>query len=185
MLTEPRGSGVMSSARAAHQPRAAYNMSDYDISSSVSGSLDVGPDEIHVKEMPTVKTDSKVDVGLPDIRVKELPVIKLKSSIKEMPLIKTDSKVDLGLDNIRVKELPRVELEFAVKPTCVHLPSHPKFCWLFFGFETCSRSRSAALRVRRSAFASTFLRPRRLRLSRSRHRRKSAAAQNEGSVRLS
>lgn len=57
---------------------------------SVSGGLDVGLDDIRlrelatlkveasVKELPLIRTDSKVDLGLDDIRIRELPELKLE-----------------------------------------------------------------------------------------------------------
>jgi len=113
-------------------------MADFDVASSISGTLDVGLDDIHVREVAKITTESTVDVGLGEVRVKELPVIRLESSIKELPKIITESKVDLGLDDIRVKELPKFEVEFSVKPVRVHLPGHHKVCISIFGVEVFS-----------------------------------------------
>jgi len=71
-----------------------------------------------------------VDAGLDEIRIKELATINTDSavSIKELPQINTDSKVDLGLDNIRIQEFPPLQLELGLRPFRLHLPVNFKFC---------------------------------------------------------
>jgi hypothetical protein len=76
------------------------------VTSSVSGGLDLGLDDIRIKEIPTVelKTFSRLRMGLDDIRIKELP------------------KIDLGVT-------------IAMKPTRIHLPLHLRFCLSSMGME--------------------------------------------------
>jgi hypothetical protein len=97
---------------------------DYTFTVSVAGAVDVGADDIRVKELPLVRLDT----------------IRVEAAIKEIPKITIDSTVALGLDNIRIKELPKVELEFNLKPTRAHYPSHYKFCGSLFGLEIFSFS---------------------------------------------
>jgi hypothetical protein len=68
-----------------------------------------------------------LDVGLDDIHIKELPLIKLD--------VTSNNKVDLGLDNIRIKELPKIELELSIKPTRVEVPTHYQMCFSVLGLE--------------------------------------------------
>lgn len=67
-----------------------------------------------------------LDVGLDNVRVKELPKIETDSSIsvKELPKI----EVDLGLDDIRIAEFPPLQLELGFRPFRLHLPVNFKFC---------------------------------------------------------
>jgi hypothetical protein len=133
----------------------------YTINADVSGSLDVGLDDIQIKELPviTLNSTSSVDLGLNDIQIKELPVITLNSTssvdlglndiqIKELPVIAlnsastltSNSTVDLGLDDIRVKELPPIDLRLqaSVKPTRVHFPLNVKLAICSMGHELLS-----------------------------------------------
>lgn len=43
---------------------------------------DIGLGDIRLKELPTIRTDSKVDLGLDDIRIAELPPIRLEFSMR-------------------------------------------------------------------------------------------------------
>jgi hypothetical protein len=101
----------------------------------------MGSPSIPTNYTVTSNINGGLDVGLDDIRVKELPLINLNSSLSSDSKVTSDSnitsnsKVDMGLDDIRIKELPRIELEFSMKPTRVHLPTHYKFCLTLFGSE--------------------------------------------------
>ena len=101
----------------------------------------MGSPSIPTNYTVTSNISGGLDVGLDDIRVKELPLINLQSALTSDSKvtsdsnITSDSKVDMGLDDIRIKELPRIELEFSMKPTRVHMPTHYKFCFTLFGSE--------------------------------------------------
>ncbi len=99
-------------------------MADYSFDFNLGGGVDVGADDIRVKELPLIRFDT----------------IHLESAITAIPKITTESTVALGLDDIRIKELPMIELEFSVKPTRVHYPAHYKFCGAIFGTEIFSFS---------------------------------------------
>lgn len=102
---------------------------------NLGGSVDVGLDNINLGGSVDVGLDNinlgggvDLDLGLDDIRLKELPTVKVEAAIKELPLVRSDSKVDLGLDNIRIREFPALKLELALKPLRLHLPLNYKFC---------------------------------------------------------
>ena len=48
-----------------------------DYTMALSGSLDMDLDEIRIKELAKITTDSTVDMGLDNIRIKELPKINM------------------------------------------------------------------------------------------------------------
>jgi hypothetical protein len=99
-----------------------------DFNSTLGGGVDIDLDNIRIKELPQINTDSKVALGLDNIRIKELPQIN------------SDSKVALGLDNIRIKELPSLDLhlELALKPTRVHFPVNLRMGFCALGYEILS-----------------------------------------------
>lgn len=91
------------------------------VGANLSGgvAVDVGLDDVRIKELPKIETDSSISV-------KELPKIETDStiSVKELPKI----EVDLGLDNIRIAEFPPLQLELGFRPFRLHLPVNFKFC---------------------------------------------------------
>jgi hypothetical protein len=121
---------------------ARVNLGDINVDLDLSGDLDFGLDELANRLGLGVKADvglanigvnGALDVGLDDIRLKELPVIRAEASIKEIPVIRTNSKVDLGLDNIRIQELPPIRFELSFKPLRVHFPLNYSFCLELLG----------------------------------------------------
>ena len=76
----------------------------YSVASSVavSGSLDMDLDEIRIKELPKIFTDSNVV---------------------------SNSTIHIGLDNSRIREHRKINLcvELAMKPTRIHFPVNFKF----------------------------------------------------------
>lgn len=92
--------------------------------------------EVKIPDEYTIHSDIEgaVDVGLDDIRVKELPTIRLTSDSK----LASDSKLDMGLDDIRIRELPTIRIEASMKPTRVHFPVNLKFGLCALGTEVLS-----------------------------------------------
>jgi hypothetical protein len=99
-----------------------------DLNSTLGGGVDIDLDNIRIKELPQISTNSTVTLGLDNIHVKELPQIN------------TNSTVALGLDNIRIKELPSLDLhlELALKPTRVHFPVNLRVGFCALGYEILS-----------------------------------------------
>ncbi|HLA91435.1 MAG TPA: hypothetical protein VJL28_13495 [Gemmatimonadaceae bacterium] len=56
--------------------------SSYSFNTTMSGGLDMDLDNIRIKEIPKISTESKIDTGLDNIRVKELPRIDIQTSMK-------------------------------------------------------------------------------------------------------
>ncbi|MGH7499349.1 MAG: hypothetical protein ACREL3_10915 [Gemmatimonadales bacterium] len=100
---------------------------EYTIHSTVSGSVDMGLDDIKIKEIApiTLNTTSQLNSS---------------SSLNSTSKLDSTSKVDMGLDDIRIKELPRIEvgLEMSMKPTRVHFPVNYKFGLNTLGMELLS-----------------------------------------------
>lgn len=84
--------------------------------------------------------DGSMDVGLDDIRIKELPRIELKSdsTLTSTSKLTSDSKLDMGLDDIRIRELPKIQIEASMKPTRIHFPINMKFGLCAMGTELLS-----------------------------------------------
>lgn len=93
--------------------------SNYTITSTIGGMLDLDLDNIRIKEIPTItlETTTKVD-----------PESKMT----------LDTTVDMGLDDIRIKELPVIQLQASMKPTRVHFPTNLKFGLCSMGMELLS-----------------------------------------------
>src|SRR5262245_20872716 len=81
----------------------------------------------------TMNVGGALDMGLDDIRIKEVPTIELK---RPSPL-NSSNTLDLGPDDIHIKDLPKIDLrvEIAMKPTRVHFPVHLHFCLSTLGME--------------------------------------------------
>jgi hypothetical protein len=96
--------------------------SPIDISSTMSGSLDLGLDNIKIAPLVTnsnmaiapISTDSKMAMSS-SLAITEIPPI-----------------------NIGITELPTIRLEFGMKPTRVHFPTNMKFTVCAFGKEMLS-----------------------------------------------
>ena len=96
----------------------------------------------------TINTISNVsgslDVGLDDIQIKQLPVITLNSTsdLTSKSQLTSTSTVDLGLDDIRIKELPQIDLhvQTSMKPTRIHFPINIKLAICGMGNELLSFS---------------------------------------------
>lgn len=99
--------------------------SPIDISSTMSGSLDLGLDNIKIGPIDTNSTMA-MSTGL---AVTEIAPIVMASSIAitEIPPI-----------NIGITELPTIRLEFGMKPTRVHFPMNMKFTVCALGKEMLS-----------------------------------------------
>jgi hypothetical protein len=111
-------------------------MADYSFDFYFPSGVDVGADDIHVKELPTIQFGTMAV----NTAITAIPKIDTSVAVTAMPKIVTESKLALGLENIRIKELPKIELEVGVKPTRVHFPSHYKLCGSLFGAEVFSLS---------------------------------------------
>jgi hypothetical protein len=124
--------------------------------SSVSGSLDVGLDEIRLKELAPINVNANIGklslegngtLGLNvTASVKDIPPLRVEASVLELPVIRTDSRLDAGLNDIRIRELPKLQLELGVKPMCVSFPFNYHFGISIFGcqlfkFSFCGESR--------------------------------------------
>jgi hypothetical protein len=48
----------------------------------VKAAVDVGLDDIRIRELPLIRSDSKLDLGLDNIRIQELPPINLELAIR-------------------------------------------------------------------------------------------------------
>lgn len=90
-------------------------------SNFLGGSLDFDLDNIHIKELPTIKMESTI-----------------RGDAKNPVVMNSDSTVDLGLDNIRITELPQINLQLSSKPTRVHFPANYKLSFGTFGIEVFS-----------------------------------------------
>ena len=97
----------------------------YTIDSNIDGSMDMGLDDIRIKELPKIQlsSDSKLTSDS-----------KLSSDSK----LTSDSKVDMGLDDIRIRELPKIQIEASMKPTRIHFPVNMKFGLCAMGTELVS-----------------------------------------------
>jgi hypothetical protein len=124
----PEGVGTLAGKR--------NGMADYSFDFYFPSRVDVGADDIRVKELPTIQFGTMtVNTALTAI-----PKIESSVAVTAMPKIVTESTVSLGMENIRIKELPKIEFEVGVKPTRVHLPTHYKLCGSLFGTEIFSLS---------------------------------------------
>jgi hypothetical protein len=85
--------------------------SPIDISSTMSGSLDLGLDNIKIAP---IDTNSKMAMSS-SLAITEIPPI-----------------------NIGITELPTIRLEFGMKPTRVHFPTNMKFSVCALGKEVLS-----------------------------------------------
>src|SRR5689334_7090690 len=85
-----------------------------------------GPFEVEVTNLPTITLSGTFDLGLDDIHVKEIDKIKVGID----PITAT---VNAGLDNIRIKELPTIRL--ALEPVRCHVPVDFSVCFNLFGHE--------------------------------------------------
>lgn len=87
--------------------------SSYTINSAsnINGSLDVGLDDIQIKQLPAIVLNST-------------STLKSTSELTSKSELTSNSTVDLGLDDIRVKELPPIDLRLqtSMKPTRIHFP---------------------------------------------------------------
>jgi len=99
--------------------------SPIDISSTMSGSLDLGLDNIKIAP---IDTNSKMAMSS-SLAITEIPPIVMASNlaITEIPPI-----------NIGITELPTIRLEFGMKPTRVHFPTNMKFTVCALGKEVLS-----------------------------------------------
>lgn len=80
----------------------------------------------------TSNINGSLDVGLDDIQIRQLPAIVLNSTsaltstseLTSKSELTSNSTVDLGLDDIRIKELPPIDLRLqsSMKPTRIHFP---------------------------------------------------------------
>jgi hypothetical protein len=111
-------------------------MADASFDFNFPGGVDVGADDIHVKELPIIQFGTMTV----NTAITAIPKIDSSVAVTAMPKIVTESTVALGLENIRIKELPKIELEIGVKPTRVHFPSHYQLCGSLFGAEIFSLS---------------------------------------------
>ena len=94
----------------------------YTIDSNIDGSMDMGLDEIRIKELPKI----------------ELGKIVTDSKLTSESRLTSDSKVDMGLDDIRIRELPKIQIEASMKPTRIHFPVNLKFGLCTMGTELVS-----------------------------------------------
>ena len=84
----------------------------------------------------TINTNSQIhgslDLGLDDIHIKEIPAITLHTDSS----LTSNSTVDMGLA-VRIKELPPIDLnvQLAMKPTRIHFPTDLKFGLCVMGRE--------------------------------------------------
>ena len=99
--------------------------SPIDISTTMSGSIDLGLDNIQIGPIDTTSTMTTSS----SLAVTELPPIVMASqlAITEIPPI-----------NIGITELPVIRLEFGMKPTRVHFPTNMKFTVCALGKEVLS-----------------------------------------------
>ena len=79
--------------------------------SSINGSLDVGLDDIQIRQLPAIVLNSTSNLAS-------------TSELTSKSELTSNSTVDLGLDDIRIKELPPVDLRLqtSMKPTRIHFP---------------------------------------------------------------
>jgi hypothetical protein len=94
---------------------------DYTVASTINGTLDVGLDDIRIKELPTITLDTN-------------------STLNSTSTLTSSSTVDLGLDNIRIRELPAIDLRLqtSMKPARLHFPVNVKFAVCTLGSELLS-----------------------------------------------
>jgi hypothetical protein len=102
----------------------------------------------------TINTNSNIngslDVGLDDIQIRQLPIIVLNSTstltstseLTSKSELTSNSTVDLGLDDIRIKELPPIDLRLqtSMKPTRIHFPLNMTLAICGMGTELLSFS---------------------------------------------
>jgi hypothetical protein len=90
----------------------------------------------------TSNVSGSLDVGLDDIQIRQLPVIVLNSTseLTSKSELTSNSTVDLGLDDIRIKELPPIDLRLqtSMKPTRIHFPLNVKLAICGMGNELLS-----------------------------------------------
>ena len=85
--------------------------------------------DIKIPNAYTITLAGSADFDLDNVHIKELPTIRLEASVKELPKI----EMDLGLHNIRIRELPKIDADIGIKPTRVHMPVHTQVCVAVFG----------------------------------------------------
>ena len=97
--------------------------------SSVNGCLDVGLDDIQIKQLPTIVLNSTSS-------------LTSTSELTTKSEVTSSSTVDLGLDDIRIKELPPIDLRLqtSMKPARIHFPLNITLAICGLGHELLSFS---------------------------------------------
>jgi hypothetical protein len=98
-------------------------------SSGINGTLDVGLDDIQIKQLPAIVLNST-------------STLTLTSELTTKSELTSNSTVDLGLDDIRIKELPPIDLRLqtSMKPTRIHFPLNMTLAICGMGTELLSFS---------------------------------------------